>query len=380
MKPNDRYIKATLAGIPYLLPYGQLIADPAPATRLNDSGALLWDGILEGDSREELLALLADRYHATENERAALVEDVDQYLHSLCRMGILLADAPESRGDDTPPLFYRIGPLVFSYRGPSLLYDRFFSGFSCGEADFDQEVRIVTGKPASIPYGTVLIHTEELTICDSGSSYCFFFAAPWGIREMHVKKDGSLAVLYRMPDPDDEHIEDLFHALRFAFLILAQQRDLYVLHSASFLYRGRAFLVSGSSGTGKSTHSALWHDLYQTPLLNGDLNLLGIKDNLPYAYGLPWCGTSGICTPKDYPLGGIIFLKQAAIDQVQSLQPDEKVLHILQRMISPAWTKELLLRNLHFSEALAPLIFSCRLYCTKEPSAAKTLKSAIDAL
>ena len=91
-----------------------------------------------------------------------------------------------------------------------------------------------------------------------------------------------------------------------------------------FLYRGRAFLVSGSSGTGKSTHSALWHDLYQTPLLNGDLNLLGIRDNIPYAYGLPWCGTSGICTPKDYPLGGIIFLKQAAIDQVQSLQPDEK--------------------------------------------------------
>ena len=94
MKLNDRYIKATLAGIPYLLPYGQLIADPAPATRLNDSGALLWDGILEGDSREELLALLADRYHATERERAALAEDVDQYLHSLCRMGILLADTP----------------------------------------------------------------------------------------------------------------------------------------------------------------------------------------------------------------------------------------------------------------------------------------------
>ena len=220
MKLNDRYIKATLAGIPYLLPYGQLIADPAPATRLNDSGSLLWDGILEGDSREELLALLADRYHATERERAALAEDVDQYLHSLCRMGILLADTPKIRGDDTPPLFYRIGPLVFSYRGPSLLYDRFFSAFSCEEEDFDQEVLILTGKPASIPYGTVLIHTEELTICDSGSSYCFFFAAPWGIRAMHVKKDGSRAVLYRMPDPDDMHLEDLFHALRFASLIL----------------------------------------------------------------------------------------------------------------------------------------------------------------
>lgn len=58
---------------------------------------------------------------------------------------------------------------------------------------------------------------------------------------MHVKKDGSRAVLYRMPDPDDMHLEDLFHALRFAFLILTQQKELYVLHSASFLYRGAPF-------------------------------------------------------------------------------------------------------------------------------------------
>lgn len=188
MKLNDRNIKATLAGIPYLLPYGQLIAAPAPATRLNDSGSLLWDGILEGDSREELLALLADRYHATERERAALAEDVDQYLHSLCRMGILLADTPESRGDDTPPLFYRIGPLVFSYRGPSLLYDRFFSAFSCEEEDFDQEVLILTGKPASIPYGAVLIHTEDLPSATAEVRIVSFLQRRGGIREMHVKK------------------------------------------------------------------------------------------------------------------------------------------------------------------------------------------------
>lgn len=83
--------------------------------------------------------------------------------------------------------------------------------------------------------------------------------------------------------------------------------------------------------------------------------------------------------PEDYPLGGIIFLKQAAIDQVQSLQPDEKVLHILRRRISPAWTRSFSFA-ICFSEALAPLIFSCPLYCTKEPSAARTLKAVIDAL
>ena len=284
MKLNDRYIKATLAGIPYLLPYGQLIAAPAPATRLNDSGSLLWDGILEGDSREELLALLADRYHATERERAAICGKMSTSIFIPCAVWEFFLRIHPKAGAMIRLLFSTASVLwSFPTAVPLSYTTTSISAFSCEEEDFDQKVLILTGKPASIPYGAVLIHTEELTICDSGSSYCFFFAAPWGIREMHVKKDGSRAVLYRMPDPDDMHIEDLFHALRFAFLILTQQKELYVLHSASFLYRGRAFLVSGSSGTGKSTHSALWHDLYQTPLLNGDLNLLGIRDNIPYA-------------------------------------------------------------------------------------------------
>lgn len=96
MKLNDRYIKATLAGIPYLLPYGQLIADPAPATRLNDSGALLWDGILEGDSREELLALLADRYHAQSATRGSCGTCQTSILHSLSVWEFFLRIHPET--------------------------------------------------------------------------------------------------------------------------------------------------------------------------------------------------------------------------------------------------------------------------------------------
>ena len=58
---------------------------------------------------------------------------------------------------------------------------------------------------------------------------------------MHVKKTAHAPSFYRMPDPDDMHLEDLFHALRFAFLILTQQKELYVLHSASFCTAGAPF-------------------------------------------------------------------------------------------------------------------------------------------
>ena len=59
---------------------------------------------------------------------------------------------------------------------------------------------------------------------------------------------------------------------------------------------------------GKSTHTALWHELFDTPYLNGDLNLLGLDKDHIIAYGIPWCGTSGIFTAEAYELGGIILL------------------------------------------------------------------------
>lgn len=40
MKISDGFFKTTLSSVPYVLPYGQNIADHARSLRLNESGAL----------------------------------------------------------------------------------------------------------------------------------------------------------------------------------------------------------------------------------------------------------------------------------------------------------------------------------------------------
>ena len=54
---------------------------------------------------------------------------------------------------------------------------------------------------------------------------------------MRVKKDGSAAVLYCIDADNKDHAENIFHALRFAFLIAAQKQALFVLHSVSIFIR-----------------------------------------------------------------------------------------------------------------------------------------------
>ncbi len=131
----------------------------------------------------------------------------------------------------------------------------------------------------------------------------------------------------------------------------------------------------------KSTHTALWHEIFGTPYLNRDLNLLGFKDGQIIVYGIPWCGTSEIFTAEQYVLGGIVLLgRDPQTDRLEKLPPSEKIFRVMQRMISPSWKEILLTRNLSFAEKIVDCVPVLHLLCTKNPSAAHTIKDAIDLL
>lgn len=132
---------------------------------------------------------------------------------------------------------------------------------------------------------------------------------------------------------------------------------------------------------GKSTHTKMWHDLLQTPYLNGDLNLLGMENSKIIVYGIPWCGTSGIYTTTDHELGGIVLLgRDPEKDFLQELSPSEKVIRIMQRMISPSWKERFFSMNLDFAEKIAGQVPILHLLCTRNPSAVYTVQRKIDAL
>lgn len=382
MKIRDGYQKITLAGNTYLMPYGQNAADRAHSLKLNTTSEFLWDALVSGADEEQLISIAAKEFEATEEDLPILREDIRHFVSALAANGILqLSDHPQPHSGYEPS-YYQIGSMTFAYYGPIELYDRYFKKFACGSASHtDQSIYLKIGMPRYKESGTILLRTNELQLCDAGFLYRFLFQRSWGIYEMTLTKDGSCATAYCTPDAfDDEHIEQVFHALRFAFLLLAQKHHLYALHSASFLYQEKAWLFSGPSGTGKSTHTNLWHELYDVPLFNGDLNVIGIRDNIPMVYGLPWCGTSGINTTGEYPLGGIVFLKQDPENHVIIPDEPEKAFMLMQRLISPIWDAEQLEEQAAFCEAMAAIAPILSLHCTKENEAAETMKQAIDQL
>ena len=82
-----------------------------------------------------------------------------------------------------------------------------------------------------------------------------------------------------------------------------------------------------------------------------------------------------LCQKKE--LGGIILLEKAAAEEIVSLKKEQKTLRVMQRMISPPWTAELMVKNLKFAEAIAeekPVYF---LRCTKNDTAAEVMHQKI---
>ena len=105
----------------------------------------------------------------------------------------------------------------------------------------------------------------------------------------------------------------------------------FYLHSSAVEMEGRAYLFSGPCGTGKSTHTRLWQQLYgaAAQVFNDDKPALRFVDGRWYAYGTPWCGKDGINQNKKVSLAGICFLKQAEHNSIRRLSHKEAVEKIL---------------------------------------------------
>lgn len=98
-----------------------------------------------------------------------------------------------------------------------------------------------------------------------------------------------------------------------------------MIHASAISCEGKAYLFSGPSTVGKSTHTRLWQQLYPDTVrvFNDDKPAVRCIDGVWYAYGTPWCGKDGININAKVPLAGICFLKQAPKNRFRRLSVTE---------------------------------------------------------
>lgn len=176
-------------------------------------------------------------------------------------------------------------------------------------------------RKAAMPSGEFVENTLSdmgyVSLYKEAEGYCVTLSAEQGgaLHVMQTDRNFSTVRVY-LHEGDKRAGHALSSLIRIAYSQAVLYRDAVSIHASAVCCENRAFLFMGKSGTGKSTHSALWLKYIQgTELLNDDNPTLRIVDGKVYAYGTPWSGKTPCYKSLFYPVGGMVRLKQAPVNR-----------------------------------------------------------------
>lgn len=185
-----------------------------------------------------------------------------------------------------------------------------------------------------------LIHSFDIeegkcTLSGKGGKYCFSIAEtrdvePGNIQNCPISvtldmEIGSNAMMFTFDGRKPLHLGHLKFSLWMAMAFAGIPKQTAAVHASVIVYNNRAILFLGESGTGKSTHSALW--LKHIPgcsLLNDDSPVIRIELNekmepAPFVYGSPWSGKGQCYLNERYPIAAFVRLEQHKTNHLTSL-------------------------------------------------------------
>lgn len=190
----------------------------------------------------------------------------------------------------------------------------------------------------------------------------------------HADIDGTLQPSGSGPRPGDlfsdpAAAERLAHRACFAAVLFA--RDGFLLHASCVVKDGEAYCFTAPSGTGKSTHTRLWQQVFgkDVYILNDDAPALRNIGGKWYASGTPWAGSSGLNRNCTVPLKGIAFLQRDQYNHIQQLSPRQAVSGLL-RSIWHVRSEEQFRRAMAAADHLLGSVPVWELYCNMEDDAA----------
>ena len=143
-----------------------------------------------------------------------------------------------------------------------------------------------------------------------------------------------------------------------------------MLHASAVELNGEAYLFSGPSGMGKSTHTKMWEDLFSgARVFNDDKPVLRLLDDTWYAYGTPWSGKGQNINLKA-PLKGICFLRRGEQPSIRRLSPLEALSAITDQTVSRYHTPHMMELLTNLLSHLLENVPVYELIATKDPNSA----------
>lgn len=146
----------------------------------------------------------------------------------------------------------------------------------------------------------------------------------------------------------------------------------FLLHASVIEVDGRSYAFSAPSGTGKSTHTRLWLELFgeRARIINGDKPIMRFAGDELIVYGTPWCGKEGYNINASSPLSALCFLNRGQENKIDRCDEGTAVMKLFHQILIPQdeETASALFELLDKMVCSVPIY---ELYCNMLPEAAQ---------
>lgn len=145
-----------------------------------------------------------------------------------------------------------------------------------------------------------------------------------------------------------------------------------LFHCSAIAVDGEAYLFSAPSGTGKSTHTALWRELLgeKAVMINDDKPIIRFTDGAFYVYGTPWDGKHRLSTNTRAKIKAVCVLKRGTENKIEKISAGEMLISAMSQTVLPE-TKDLMEKFLTFLEKLLGSVDLYKLHCNVSLEAAE---------
>ena len=189
-------------------------------------------------------------------------------------------------------------------------------------------------------------------------------------RERERSKADSLRKGTAYFEPSDGYLESL--ALYRKIAEALPEFNTVLFHGSAIAVDGEGYLFTAKSGTGKSTHAALWRKMLgdRAVMINDDKPLIEITDSGATVYGTPWNGKHALGTNIAVPLKAICILgrgEENSISECVGISEFPKILSQTYTNSNP----ELVKKTMELVDKLLHRVKVYKLFCNVSPEAAE---------
>lgn len=168
----------------------------------------------------------------------------------------------------------------------------------------------------------------------------------------------------------DEYLETLAVYRKIAEKMI--DYDTILFHGSVIAIDGIGYLFTAKSGTGKSTHTRLWRDLFgeRAIMVNDDKPLIKVSESGIIVYGTPWDGKHRLSTNISVPLKSVCVLERSEENRIEKVTADSVYNMLVQQVYRPQ-NPQKLLKTLQLIDILSENAGLYRLGCNMDISAAE---------